>query len=115
MDTIRERISDLITQFNIKGVELAEATSVNASTISRILKGTQIPTADTLYKFAQYFNVTMEYLLTGRESTPENCTDAIQTRDEALLIRYYHQMSEEDQEDFLLIAEMKAGKKKKRG
>lgn len=111
MESMQERISDLLRKHRIKGIELAEATSVNASTISRILKGGQIPTAETLYRLALYFGVTMEYLLTG-ENTATDCAGAKRNPDEDQLIQYYHEMSEADREDLLLIAEMKAGKKK---
>ncbi len=112
MDSMQERISDLLLKNGMKGVELAEAASVNASTISRIIKGRQIPSAETLYRLARYFGVTMEYLLTG-ENVTTDCTDAKRNSEEKQLIGYYHTMSEIDREDLLLIAEMKAGKKKK--
>ncbi len=110
---MRERIANLIVEKGIKGVELAEATSVNASTISRILKGTQMPTVDTLCKFAQYFGVTMEFLFTGQDTAAKDCTNAKFTQDERDLIGYYRRMNPFDQEDFLMIGEMKAEKEKK--
>lgn len=110
MEAMQKRISDLLLKNEIKGVELAEAASVNASTISRILKGQQTPSAETLYRLARFFGVTMEYLLTGETSTAD-CTDANRSPEEKKLIEYYHKMSNIDKEDLLLIAEMKAGKK----
>ncbi len=111
MEAMQKRISDLLHKNGMKGVELAEAASVNASTISRILKGRQIPSAETLYRLARFFGVTMEYLLTGETNTAD-CADAKGNSEEKKLIEYYHSMSETDREDLLLIAEMKAGKKR---
>ena len=111
METMQERLSKLMLENYMRGIHLAKATSVNASTISRILKGNQMPKADTLYKIAQYFNVTMEYLLTGAEPADTDCTSATLSPEEYHLTECFRQMSETDQEDLLLIAEMKAAKK----
>ena len=113
MESITERLSNLIAAKGIRGVDLAKATSVNTSTISRILKGTQMPTADTLYKFAQFFDVTMEFLLTGENAIPKKCVNANSVSEEAKLISYYRKMDITDQEDIMLIAEMKANKGKR--
>ncbi len=113
MESITERLSNLIAAKGIRGVDLAETTSVNPSTISRILKGTQMPTADTLYKFAQFFDVTMEFLLTGENAISKNCVNADFISEESRLISYYRKMDIADQEDILLIAEMKANKGKR--
>lgn len=111
MESIAERLCCLMKRKNIKAVELAQAVAVNTSTISRILKGTQMPASDTLYKFAQYFNVTMEYLQTGKNPVQENCVSADFSPEEALLLEYYHIMSTEDQEELMMIARMKASKR----
>lgn len=105
MKNMTERLLDLMKSRGIKGIHLAEGTSISTATISRILKGTQKPTAETLYKFAQYFNVTMEFLLIGEDSG--------YTMEEIKLIYYYRQMNKTDQEDLLLVAKMKAEKRKK--
>lgn len=106
MDTLTNQLSMLMKKKGLKGNTLAEATSVDPSTVSRILKGTQMPKADTLYKFAQFFDVTMEYLLTG------NCTDATPSNlnNEEQLIEYYRTMNQDDKKELLVIAKIKADK-----
>lgn len=106
MDTLTNQLSILMDEKGIKGSDLADATSVNPSTVSRILNGTQMPKADTLYKFAQFFDVTMEYLLTG------NCVDATpsESHSEEQLIEYYRKMNMEDKKELLIIAKIKADK-----
>ena len=111
MESITDRLSCLMKRKNIKAVELAQAVAVNTSTVSRMLKGTQMPASDTLYKFAQYFNVTMEYLLTGDISAQENCVSADFSRREELLLEYFNIMGAEDQEELMMIARMKAAKR----
>lgn len=112
MDSLTERLHHLMHQNNMKATELAKAASVNSSTISRILKGTQIPASDTLYKLAKYFNVSMEYLLTG-ETASQNCAYANLLPLDNKLLQYFHGMSEEDQNELILIAQMKYSKRKK--
>lgn len=110
MNSMTERLSYLMKKNSIKAAELAEAISVTPSTISRILNGTQMPTSDTLYKFAQYFHVSMEYLLTGDGDFPENRYLSL-TESQQTLLRYYENMSSEDQNELLMIARIKASKK----
>ena len=106
MDTLSNQLSKLMDEKGLKSNDLADATSVNPSTVCRILKGTQMPKADTLYKFAQFFDVTMEYLLTG------NCEDAIllEPNKENQLIEFYRKMNQDDKRELLTIAKLKADK-----
>lgn len=113
METITDRLTFLMKSKKIKGIDLATATEISTATISRILKGTQIPTVDTLYKFAQYFNVSMEFLLVGKESTFESCANAILSSSEFELVECYRKMSVDDQDELMTIAQMKASKKKR--
>ena len=109
MNTLAEQLSLLMDKNGLQGNDLACSTSINPSTVSRILKGTQMPKADTLYKIAQFFDVTMEYLLTG------NCENAIgnETDGEDQLTKYYRQMNADDKKELLVIAKMKADKYKR--
>lgn len=126
MDTLTQRLAKLIQEKGIKNNELAEATSTNASTISRILKGTQMPTVDTLYKFAKYFDVSMEYLITGKDAKNNTFDVHILGEDANIvyeikdnyssgrldrLLTYFSLMSNEDQNEYLEIGKIKATKK----
>lgn len=66
MEELSTRLSDLLASHDISQRELSRATGISASTITRIIKMQNIPTADTLVKLADYFGVTTDYLL-GRE------------------------------------------------
>lgn len=108
METMTERLMSLMKIKGIKGIELAKATAVNTSTVSRILNGTQIPTADTLYKFAKFFNVTIEFLLTGEDFNPNNCADAKQLNKQELeLLNQFRELPLEDQDELLAILNIK--------
>lgn len=112
MDSLTERLHHLMQQNGTTATELAKAASVNTSTISRILKGAQIPASVTLYKIANYFHVSMEYLLTG-ENTKHNCTHANISPMENELLQYFQGMCKDDQDELLLIAQIKYSKRNK--
>lgn len=106
METLAEQLSILMEKNGLQGIDLAHSTAIDPSTVSRILKGKQMPKADTLYKIAQFFNVSMEYLLTGNcEYATDNETD-----DEHQLAKYYRQMKTDDKKELLVIAKIKADK-----
>lgn len=48
--------------------QLAEYANVSYVTISRYMKGGRIPGTEELFRMAQVLDVTMEYLLTGRQN-----------------------------------------------
>lgn len=106
MDTLAEQLSKLMEKNGLQGIDLAHSTDIDPSTVSRILKGKQMPKADTLYKLAQFFHVSMEYLLTGN---CENATDN-EIDDEHQLTKYYRQMKADDKKELLVIAKIKADK-----
>lgn len=68
MNTLSERLSNLLEAHNIKAIDFSRAINVSHTTISRILNDSQKPTAENLYKFAKYFNLPMEYLLMGDDA-----------------------------------------------
>jgi transcriptional regulator with XRE-family HTH domain len=95
---------------------LGEAIGVRPQTISLYMDGSTQPTADNLYKIAKYFNVSVDYLLTGVSSENkdlhkqlglsedavnwikrahdtgrfDNCTDVITTLNSLLSDRYFY-------------------------
>ena len=58
-----ERLSALIQRGNKSKNELAKAWGIEPSTISKWAQGQRIPKPDTVYKLADYFNCSMDYLL----------------------------------------------------
>lgn len=58
-----ERLSALIKNGNQSKNALAKIWKVEPSTISKWIQGQRIPKPDTVYKLADYFNCSMDYLL----------------------------------------------------
>lgn len=65
MSTISEHITKLLKDRNLKPADLSRGTGINQPAISKIINKEQMPTVDTLYKIATFFNTSMEYLYTG--------------------------------------------------
>lgn len=59
----------LLKQHNVTPYKVAKATGISTSTLSEWKNGSYTPKADKLQKIADYFNVTVDYLL-GNEEIP---------------------------------------------
>ena len=62
-DTLGKRIEFLLDLKEIKKQELADAINLNPATISNYISGKRNPDVDTLKKIADFFNVSLDYLL----------------------------------------------------
>lgn len=71
-DLIGYRVRQLRKEANLTMEELADRLDVDISqgTISNIESGKHIPRADVIIAFAEYFNVTTDYILTGKKYLP---------------------------------------------
>ena len=73
-------IRELREKKGITQTKLAEILGVGRTTITMYEKGTIVPPADILRKLADYFNVSVDYLL-GREETVKEEKPAIKMTD----------------------------------
>ena len=73
--TISQRIFMLLKQKGKKQKELAEYTGISTSAISAWNKNNTNPTAESLSTIADFLEVSLDYLLTGKEKTIENTKD----------------------------------------
>lgn len=97
---IVERIDKLLKERKENRNILAPAVGIRPQTISGWSTRGTIPTADTALDIANYFGVSVEWLLTGRER--EGLTD-----EERRLLDEWRQLDERDRADVLGIVEMK--------
>jgi transcriptional regulator with XRE-family HTH domain len=66
MATIATRLADLMKEKHLTSYYLSKYTGLSESTIGRILKGQSIPNDQTLTKLAINFNVSFDWLKTGK-------------------------------------------------
>ncbi len=62
-----EIFEQLLQKFSITSYKVAKETGVSQSTLSDWKRGISTPKQDKLQKLADYFNVSLEYLMTGEE------------------------------------------------
>lgn len=74
MSSFGERLKELRKDFNLTQEQLANKFFLNKSSISRYENGTQLPEHDQLEKIADYFGVSIDYLLgrTNIKNTTNN-------------------------------------------
>lgn len=69
MFLINERVKTLRTQNNLTQKQLAEILNIQPNSVQRIEYGTARPSLDTLIILADYFDVSLDYLV-GRSDDP---------------------------------------------
>lgn len=63
---------------NLSQKQLANNASIRQTTISEWKKNGNLPNGETAIKLAQYFNVSLDYLLTGEDKNNELSPDEIE-------------------------------------
>ncbi len=76
--TFFERLQDLLDSRNLSQKQLAESINVRQNTISDWKNKGNLPQGETAIKLAQYFNVSLDYLLTGEDKNNELSPDEIE-------------------------------------
>lgn len=71
MDDIYERYRYIRDSHNAKDSDVAKNTGITKSTFSEWKRGRYTPKQDKLQKIADYFGVTVDYLMTGKEESKE--------------------------------------------
>lgn len=62
-----EIFEQLLQSFGVTAYKVAKETGVTQSTLSDWKRGRSTPKADNMKKIADYFNVSVDYLMTGEE------------------------------------------------
>ena len=64
---LSKQITDLRKKQGMSQSQLAKELSVSPSTIGMYEQGRRVPALDTLISMARLFNVSLDYLVTGKE------------------------------------------------
>ena len=65
------QIANLRTQNRLTQAQLAKKLCISASALGMYEQGRRVPSLELLVKMAQYFHVSLDYLITGSEFTPQ--------------------------------------------
>lgn len=107
MSTLGNRIRSLRESENIQQNEFAKKIGVSNVVLSRYESGERKPDYDTLETIADYFNVTIDYLL-GRSNTP-NMSEQDEFESFANnpdLERWYKELPNSEEEDLEALKQM---------
>jgi transcriptional regulator with XRE-family HTH domain len=96
-----KRLSQLRKEKGLTQEELAKALNMTRSSLSLYEIGKRDPDTDTLRKFADYFNVSVDYLLgqTDIRNPADEITDAVE--DDPELAEFWNELK--DREDLKLL------------
>lgn len=108
---IGQRIKERRKELRITQTQIQEQTSVTSGNLSCIENGKYLPSAVSLIELSRVLDCSIDWILTGESKITKNL-DILDSKDKQLL-NHFHNMSDTDQEDFMLIAEMKANKGKR--
>lgn len=98
-----ERITELLHKNGLSQNDFCRKIDIPSSTFRTWKKGA-CPSADNLYKVAQYFGVSVEYLLTGNNSPATQLNDK-----ETELLNNYRSINQERQGILLKISRCLSG------
>lgn len=111
-NTIGTRIKNRRQELNLTQAQIKEFTGISSGNLSGMENGKFLPSAAALLELSKILNCSTDWLLTGKPQTSGNNSLTCETAYEYQLLRFYREMDVIDQEDLLLIAEMKYNKKK---
>lgn len=91
--TLSDRIQSLLDSKKISQSELEKTLGFGKGTMTK-WKGTTAPSADKLLKIAEYFDVTLDYLMTGNDGVLKKSTE-LTPKDEREIERILEQTKDQ--------------------
>ena len=87
---------DLLKKKGVKAYDVSKETGISSSVFTDWKKGRYTPKADKLQKIADYFGVSLEYMMTGSEASAMDLS-----KDEVNIILDYRKLNNEGKTMFL--------------
>lgn len=94
MSDLLKRVYRLMDQHDIKPTQLAKQLGLSTSTFTDWSKGKGSPSLKAVMQFAEYFDVSLDYLVYGKEHQTQNIVEISNPEDDALL-ESFHKLSPE--------------------
>lgn len=104
MSGLLERIYQLMNKQGIKPTNLAKQLGLSTSTFTDWSKGKGSPSLKAVMQFSDYFNVSLDYLVYGKEDSPSNVLELSNQSDRELLDKF-HSLTPELQGKLLSYAD----------
>lgn len=111
---IGQRIKERRKELNITQTQIKDATGISTGNLSEIENGHILPSSAALINLSQILECSTDYILFGesRNSERQKISD-IRNCVEDDLIRYFRGISDDDQEEILMMAQMKYNRTQK--
>lgn len=77
-----EIFEQLLSKYGVTAYKVAKETGITTATLSNWKQGKYTPKQDKLQKIADYFGVSLEYLMTGKEDAVKEKAPELSARDE---------------------------------
>lgn len=107
------RIKERRKKLCITQAQIQEYCGISSGNLSGIETGRYLPSASALIGLSKILECSIDWILTG-ESLNSKSVDCVDIKEiDKQLLNYFHNMSQADQEDLMLIAEMKFNKGKR--
>lgn len=106
-----EIFEKLLRERGVTAYKVAKDTGIGTATLSNWKNGKYTPKQDKMQKLADYFGVSIDYLMTGKDSAPEETPiDLDYAKNETerkllVLCRKANDVSEEEREDIINLFE----------
>lgn len=110
-NTIGQRIKNRRKELKITQTQIQEQTSVTSGNLSCIENSKYLPSAIALIELSRVLDCSIDWILTGEPKKSKNSSNNSYSDDDNTLLQHFHCMSQDDQEELLMIAQMKANKK----
>jgi len=104
------RIKERRKSLNITGAQIKEMSGISTGNLSDIENGKSLPSATAIIQLANILQCSTDYILLGKSLDSESY-DLSDIRVDQL-IHHFNNMSKSDQDELLIIAEMKYNKRK---
>lgn len=110
---IGKRIKERRMELQITQTQIQKQTNITSGNLSCIENGKYLPSAIALIELSRVLNCSVDWILTGKSKETKNTFFSDISDIDKKLLQYFHEMSEDNQDELLMIAEMKANKRKR--
>lgn len=115
-NVIGQRIKERRKELHITQTQIQEQTGITTGNLSCIENGKYLPSSTALLELSKILNCSVDWILTGNSYISEKTSFSdIRENKEEKLISLFREMSSDDQDELIQIAQMKAAKRKKSG
>lgn len=110
---IGQRIKERRKSLNITGKQIKEATGISTGNLSEIENGKILPSATALMGLSQVLNCSTDYILFGNSQISEFSENSHIRETEQTLLYQFSNLPDTDQEEILMMVELKYNRTKK--